>query len=42
MYKSPGTDQIFGRDDSSRLETIQSQIHKHINSVANKEKLPEY
>jgi hypothetical protein len=40
-YKSPGSDQILAELVQAGGETLQSDIHKLINSVWNKEVLPE-
>jgi hypothetical protein len=40
-YKSPGIDQIPAELIQARGETLQSEIHKLINSVWNKEELPD-
>jgi hypothetical protein len=41
QYKSPGIGQIPVKLIKARARTIRSEIHKLINSVRNKEKLPE-
>jgi hypothetical protein len=40
-YKSPGTDQIPAELTQAGGNTLRSEIHKLINCVWNKEKLPE-
>jgi hypothetical protein len=40
-YKSPGSDQILAELFQAGGETLQSEIHKVINSIWNKEKLPQ-
>jgi hypothetical protein len=40
-YKSPGSDQIPAELIQARGETLRSKIHKSINSIWNKEKLPD-
>ena len=40
-YKSPGTDQIPAEVIKAGSRTIHSEIHKLINSIWNKEELPE-
>jgi hypothetical protein len=40
-HKSPGIDQIPAELIKARGRTIRSEIHKLINSVWNKEELPE-
>jgi hypothetical protein len=40
-YKSPGTDQITAELIQGGGETLQSEIHKLINSIWSKEKLPD-
>ena len=40
-HKSLGIDQIPAELIKSAGRTIRSEIHKHINSVCNKEELPE-
>jgi hypothetical protein len=39
-YKSPGTDQIPAELIKARGETLQSEIHKLINSIWSTEELP--
>jgi hypothetical protein len=39
-YKSPGSDQILTELIQAGSETLQSEIHKLINSIWNKEELP--
>ena len=41
LYKSPGTDQIPAELIKPGCRTIRSGIHKLINSIWNKEELPE-
>jgi hypothetical protein len=41
QHKSPGTDQILAELIKARGRTICSEIHKIINSIWNKEELPE-
>jgi hypothetical protein len=40
-HKSPGTDQLLAEMIQSGGNTLSSNIHKHINSIWNKEELPE-
>jgi hypothetical protein len=40
-YKFPGTDQIPAELIQAGGETLHSEIHKQINSIWNKEELPE-
>jgi hypothetical protein len=40
-HKSPGTDQIPRKPIKARGRTYRSDIHKLINSIWNKEELPE-
>jgi hypothetical protein len=40
-YKSPGSDQIPGELIQADGETLLSEIHKFINSISNKEELPD-
>jgi hypothetical protein len=40
-YKSPGSDQIPAELVQAGGETLQSEIHKHINCIWNKEELPD-
>jgi hypothetical protein len=40
-YKSPGSDQIPAELIQAGGETLRSKIHKLINSIWNKEKLPD-
>lgn len=39
-YASPGINQIVAKLIQARGETLQSEIHKTINSIWNKEELP--
>jgi hypothetical protein len=39
-YTSPSSDQILAEQIQVAGETLQSEIHKLINSIWNKEKLP--
>jgi hypothetical protein len=41
MYKSPGSDQILAELIEAGGETLQSEIHKLINSIWSKENLPD-
>jgi hypothetical protein len=41
MYKLPGSDQIPAELIQAGGETLQSEIHKHINSIWSKEELPD-
>jgi hypothetical protein len=41
-YKSPGSDQIPAELIQSGGETLQSEIHKFINSIWSKEELPDH
>jgi hypothetical protein len=40
-YKSPGSDEILAELIQARSETLRSDIHKLINSIWNKEELPD-
>jgi hypothetical protein len=40
-YKSPGTDKIATKIMQARSRTLFSEVYKYINSVWNKEELPE-
>jgi hypothetical protein len=40
-YKSPDADQIWAELIKAGDRTFHSEIHKHINSIQNKEELPE-
>jgi hypothetical protein len=40
-YKSPGSEQIPAELIQARSEILRSEIHKLINSVWNKEELPD-
>jgi hypothetical protein len=40
-YKSPGSDQILAEQIQAGGEILWSEIHKFINSIMNKEELPE-
>jgi hypothetical protein len=40
-YKSPGNDQIPAELIQAGSETVQSEIHKLINSICNKEEFPD-
>jgi hypothetical protein len=40
-YKSPGTDQILTELIQAGGEALQSEIHKLIDSISNKEELPD-
>jgi hypothetical protein len=40
-YKSPGGNQIPAGPIQAGVEVLQSEIHKLINSIQNKEKLPD-
>jgi hypothetical protein len=41
IYKSPGRDEIPAELIQAGGETLQSEIHKFINSIWNKEELPD-
>jgi hypothetical protein len=40
-YKSPGSHQILTKEIQAGSETLMSEIHKLINSILNKEELPD-
>jgi hypothetical protein len=42
IYKSSGSDQISAEMIQTGGNTLHSQIHKLINSILNKEELPQY
>jgi hypothetical protein len=41
MYKSPGSDQIPAELIQAGGEVLRSKIHKLVNSVCNKKKMPD-